>query len=58
MTKQICRMCDENPLSDNPCKVVVRGDESNPILICDECEKLLNTIEEKVKEMIDVRKSI
>ena len=41
----LCEICKENDLPESPAKIVLTDGE---ILVCEECEKLLAVIEERV----------
>lgn len=45
-----CNVCQSNPLPESPAKIVL--DNGEEILICEECERLLNVIESKVGDLL------
>lgn len=44
-----CEVCRENEVSEEPTKIVL--DNTEQIVICEECALLLGVIEQKVQEM-------
>lgn len=46
-----CNVCEANSLPESPAKIIL--DNGEQIEICDECERLLSVINEKMNELLD-----